>query len=340
MDIRFHPISIYWLHLIWLAPALGLLYLYGFHRKRQALQLFARSELLSHLVASVDRGRQIWRIGLVLAGLALIAVSLARPQWGSEVEAIQRRGIDLVVLLDLSKSMLAEDVLPNRLERAKADLRELLDALRGDRVGLVAFAGRSEIRCPLTFDYGFFRHILDELAIGSVALGGTDISGAIHKGLDCFQDDYPNYKALLLITDGEDHESFVKDAVERARKGNVRIYSIGIGDSSEGRRIPIADENGQRRYLQDSSGQEVWSKMNPAILQEAALATGGAYVPAGTSAVDLIKIYQDHIGALEKKELEGYKEARYKDRYQGFLALGLALLALEPLVSTRKKSQP
>jgi Ca-activated chloride channel family protein len=232
--------------------------------------------------------------------------------------------------------MSAADFQVSRLERAKADLLDLVGALRGDRIGLVAFAGRAEVRCPLTFDYGFFRHILGELEIGSVSLGGTSIAQAIHKGLETFQDEYPNHKALLLITDGEDHEEFVKEAIDRARQKNVRIFAVGVGDWKEGRRIPIVDENGVTRYLQDASGKEVWTKLNPRLLQLAASETGGAYVGTGTGGFDMVELYKNYIDTMEKTDLGGYKEEKYKDRFQWFLGLGLFLLALEPLVSTRR----
>ena len=177
---------------------------------------------------------------------------------------------------------------------------------------------------------------MDELTIGSLALGGTNIAEAIHKGLDCYQDDFPNYKAMLLITDGEDHEAFVKEATKRAKSRNVKIFTVGIGDQGEGRRIPVTDASGNRRFLQDADGNEIWSKMNPAVLQDAAFTTGGAYIPVGVGTTNLATIYRERIGSLEQKELEGLKEARYKDRYQWFLGLGLFLLMLEPLISTRK----
>ncbi len=334
--MRFDTDNAQWIHLVWLAPVLGLLFVYGFYRRRHALELFAKSEMLGHLVSSVDRGRQVWRAALVVVAVIAIAVSVARPQWGSEIEEIQRKGIDIIVLLDLSKSMLARDAQMSRLERAKLDVEELLGAVHGDRLGLVAFAGRAEIRCPLTFDKGFFRHVLFDLDIGSVGLGGTNIADAIHKGLDCFQDEYPNYKAILLITDGEDHEAFVKEAVERARKRNVRIFSVGIGDSDEAHRVPIKDEQGNIKYLQNSKGEIVFSKMNPATLQLAANETGGAYASIGSGGFNMVDFYQKFIATLEEKELEGHKEERYKDRYQWFLGLGLLLLACEPLLPTRK----
>lgn len=338
MDIRFHPESLPYLHLIWLAPALGLLYLFSFHRRRRALELFARTELLGRLMASVNRGRQVTRCLLVLGGLGLIAVAIARPQWGTEVQRIERRGLDLVVLLDLSRSMMAEERGLSRLERARSDLKDLLTAIQGDRIGLVAFAGRAQIACPLTFDYGFFHHILDDLEIGSVSLGGTSIAAAIHAGLECFQDEIPNHKAMLLITDGEDHEAFVREAAEAARKRNVVIFAVGIGDSREGRRIPIIDENGNRRYLQGPDGELVWSRLNPVPLQTAVSITGGSYVEATRGSADLVRLYEENIGRIERRELEGQKEDRHRDRYQWFLGLGLLLLALEPLVPTRQES--
>ncbi len=341
---QFHSRSLPWIHLAWLIPALLLIYLYSFYRKRVALNIFASSEVLGHLIPSVSWGRQWAKAALVLGGVLALAVGIARPQWGSDIEEIHRKGIDLVVCLDLSQSMLAEDVPPHRLDWAKADLNELLGGLTGDRIALVAFAGRAEIRSPLTFDYGFFRRILGELKVGSVALGGTAIGLAISKSLECFQDEVKNHKAILLITDGEDHEAYVRDAAEKARDKGVRIFSIGVGDTGEGKRIPITDGQGNQVYLKDKEGKEVWTKMNPRVLLEAAQVTDGGYAPAYLrkegdlrGAVTTVRdIYGKIVEKVRKKELEGAKEERYKDRYQWFLALGWVLLALEPLVRTRR----
>ncbi len=346
-SFQFHARSLPWIHLAWLAPALFLLYLYAFYRKRRALELFASAEVLRHLIPSVSWGRQYAKCALVLAAVLLVALAIARPQWGSDVEEIRRKGIDLVVCLDLSKSMLAEDVPPNRAEWAKADLQELLGGLTGDRIGLVAFAGRAEIRCPLTFDYGFFRRVLSELKIGSIAYAGTAIGDGLHKAIDCFQDTVKNHKAILLITDGEDHEAFVKEAAEKAREKGVRIFAIGIGDTGEGVRIPFIDEAGNRVYLKDTEGKEVWTKMDPRVLLDAAQVTDGGYAPAylkkagdPTGAVTSVReLYARISDKVTKKEIEGAKEARFKDRFQWPLALGWVLLAFEPLLRTRKPAK-
>ncbi len=345
-SFQFHARSLPWIHLAWLAPALFLLYLHAFYRKRRALERFASAEVLRHLTPSVSWRRQYAKCALVLAAVLFAAISIARPQWGSDVEEIRRKGIDLVVCLDLSKSMLAEDVPPNRAEWAKADLQELLGGLTGDRIGLVAFAGRAEIRCPLTFDYGFFRRVLSELKIGSVAFGGTAIGDGLHKSLECFQDTVKNHKAILLITDGEDHEAFVKEAAEKAREKGVRIFAIGIGDTGEGVRIPVIDEAGNRVYLKDTEGKEVWTKMDPRVLLDAAQITDGGYAPAylkkagdPSGAVTSVReLYARISDKVARKELQGAKEARFKDRFQWPLALAWALLALEPLLRTRKPS--
>jgi Ca-activated chloride channel family protein len=179
--------------------------------------------------------------------------------------------------------------------------------------------------------------VLSELEIGSVGLGGTSIGDAIHKGLECFQDEFPNHKAIILITDGEDHAEFVKDAIEKARQRNVLIFPVGLGDSGEGRRIPIEDENGNLKYL-EYNGQQVWTKMNPELLMLAAVETGGTYVGAGTKSINLVDIYNDNISTkVEEKVLEGAKEERFKDRFQWFLGIGLFLLLIEPLFTTRKR---
>jgi Ca-activated chloride channel family protein len=341
-SLRFHPGSLHWLHLSWIALALFLVHLWSFHRKREALRAFAGVEVLRHLTPSVSWGRQYAKCAVVIAGILAVAIGIARPQWGSDVQEIRRKGIDLVVLLDLSKSMLAEDMLPNRLEWAKADLGELVGAFSDDRIGLVAFAGRAEIRCPLTFDYGFFRRILGELRVGSVALGGTAVGDAIRKGLDCYQDTVKNHKAILIITDGEDHESFVREAAEGAEARGVRIFSIGLGQGGDGARIPITDASGNKVFLKDKEGKEVWTKMDPRVLLEAAQITDGGYAEAnvrkeGGEVAGVRDIYAKILDKVSKKDLEAAKEERFHDRYQWFLALGFILFSVEPFIRTRRR---
>lgn len=323
------------LHLLWVVVALAGVYLYGFAQKRRALQRFATANLFAQLMPTVSGLKQRFKAVLTLAAMALIVFALVGPRWGRYVEEVRRRGIDIMICLDASRSMLAEDIAPNRLERAKMDVRELLRVLPGDRVGLITFGGKPVLKCPLTADYGYYRLMLDEISSDSVPVGGSMIGDAVRKAADSFDDKEKNHKAIVLITDGEDHDSYPGDAARDAfeQKG-IRVFTIGIGDAAEGQRIPI-QQNGRKAYLQ-YEGQEWWSKMNPETLREMGVRGGGAYVPAGTANIDIEGIYRDHIATLEKKEFEERKIVRQRPQFQWFAGLAFLLLVLETMTSERK----
>ncbi len=326
-DLRFDHIP--YLHLLWVVPVLAGIVAFGFAMKDRALRQFASANLLGTLVPGISRKRQIVRAGLVLAATALMIIALVGPRWGTHWEDVQQKGLDMMICLDVSKSMLAGDVKPNRLERAKQDIRDLLSVLPGDRVGLIAFAGKSVLKCPLTIDYGFYRLVLDDIGTGSAPLGGTNLGDAIRMAAESFDDRIKNYKTIVVISDGEDQESYPIEAAQKAyREKGIRIFSIGLGDSSEGSRIPAA---GGDYVMHD--GKQVWSKMNPECLQQIALAGGGAYVPAGTQNIELDRIYTEKIAPLEKREFEARKVQRYYPRYQLFAAAALALLLAESAMS-------
>ena len=334
--LRFGELA--WAHAFWLLPALALLFVFSFWRKRRALRVFAASELLSHLVPTASPGRQYVRAGLVLCGTALLAICLMRPQWGRQEIDLAERGIDIMVLLDVSRSMLAQDVVPNRLERAKTDILDLLNALQGDRIGLIAFAGAAQTLCPLTFDYGFFRSLLADVGIGTVALGGTAIGDAIRKAVEAFQDEVRNYKAIILITDGEDHDTFPEKAAEKAAEKGIRIFTVGLGAEAPSP-IPITDESGKTAFVTDEDGNAVKTRMDASMLARIATATGGSFFPVGTSAFDIEEYYAKKIAAaVPERELAEKREEHYVDRYQIFLALALAFLLIEPFVRTRRKT--
>jgi Ca-activated chloride channel family protein len=231
--------------------------------------------------------------------------------------------------------MLAEDVVPNRLARAKQDVVDLLRVLPGDRVGLVTFAGTATLSCPLTTDYGFFRLALEEVGTHSTARGGSLIGDAIRKAVDCFDDRLKKYKAIILITDGDDHESLpVEAARDACQNHGIKIYTIGIGDADEGRRVPV-EQDGQKVYLQ-YEGQEVWSKMNPGLLATLAREGDGAYVPAGTANIDLDQIYKRHIAPQERREFGEERVKRYRHQFQWFVAAALVFLLVESFLSERR----
>jgi len=227
--------------------------------------------------------------------------------------------------------MLAEDVAPNRLDRAKADILDLLKKLEGDRVGLIAFAGAPVELVPLTTDQGFFRMVLDDVDPDSAPRGGSLIGDAIRKAMESMEERRDRDQVIVLITDGEDHDSFPAEAAKQAAERNIRIITVGLGDTGEGARIPRRNEDGSLTFVKHD-GQEVWSKMDERLLKEMALTTSGAYVPAQTRAYDLGSIYDEHLSKLTRGEIQAEKRKRYREQFQLFGGIGLALLLIEMLI--------
>ncbi|MBN1764413.1 MAG: VWA domain-containing protein [Sedimentisphaerales bacterium] len=326
------------LWLLWLVPVLAGLYAWSFYRKRQVLRQFATHEMLRRINVNVSVKRQIAKAALMLTAVLVLIIALTQPGWNPRPEKIQRKGRDIVVILDVSKSMLAEDLYPNRLERAKLEISELLDVLEGDRVGIIAFAGSSVLKCPLTGDYGFIRLALSEIDTNSVSKGGTMIGDAIRMATeDVFDKKERDFKDIILITDGEDHGSFPDKAAEKAAQEGIRIFAIGLGDENEGKRIPITGANGQKTFLK-YNGREIWSKLDADALRKIVFATpGGKYINWGTGAFSLQKFYLDVIAASGRKELESTTALRYDEKFQIFIALAIGLLVIEAWISERKK---
>jgi len=246
-----------------------------------------------------------------------------------------------VVALDVSKSMLADDVVPNRLTNAKNALRLLTAELRqepGHRLALVAFAGTASIKVPLTLDYAYFDRTLETLGPETVSRGGTQLGTAVRTCLDAFDDKLRNYKDIVLITDGEDHESYPLEAAKEAKKRGVILYTVGLGDKEQGQRIPVdRGTAGSPRTFLTHENEIVWTKLNDTVLREMASITGGAYVPAGTRDWRLDTIFREKIAKREARETQQRKHRRYVNRYQWFLGAALLLLLCEGLVRERRE---
>ena len=320
--------------LLWLIPGLIFFYIYAFIQKEKALKAFCGNALFSKLVPSVQKGRQKLKVILLLVGIVFLIISLVRPKWGFHWEDIKRTGIDIVVAVDVSKSMLAEDVSPNRLERAKREVYDLCQMLEGDRIGLIAFAGTSFVQCPLTLDYAAFRMFLDYLDSDLIPTPGTAIASAIRKATESFSRKERKAKALIIITDGEDHGSKPVEAAKEAKKEGVKIFTIGIGKEG-GMPLPLADGSGG--FLKNRKGDVVLSKLDEKTLQKIALETGGSYVRSVTGDMDLDKIYKSAIkGTMESKELKSTRQKRWEERFQWFIFLALIFLNFEFFIREKK----
>lgn len=333
MDVRFNNLPA--LHWLWFVAAAAALLIIAGILNRKALARFATTNLLPRLTVHSSPAKRMVRAVLLIFTMVLIVAALIDPRWGVTYRPVQQRGADILILLDVSKSMLAEDARPNRLERAKQYIRDLVSQLAGDRVGLITFAGIPSVRCPLTVDYGAFLLALDLVDAQDAPRGGSLLGDAFRLCSESFTDEAQDYKAVILFTDGEDHGSYPQEAAQRLHaKYNTPIITVGIGDSEEGARIPI-NVNGQRVYL-TYQNQEVWSKMDPALLRELALATNGAYVPAGTGYTDMAAIYRQRIEPLARRDIDAVSSTYHHAQYQWFAGAALLLLIIEMVIGDRK----
>ncbi len=311
------------LFLIWTLPVFLLVYWYGRRKRRRVLSDFARQDTLAHLVPAGVSLRRRLRAALVLAAAVLLVLAMAGPQYGYQWEKVERRGVDLVIALDCSRSMLAQDLPPTRLQRAKREIIDLLAMLQGDRAGLVAFSGTAFLQCPLTLDYAAFDIFLNALNPDYLPVGGTDLSAALKTALTAFDPQSAADKAIILITDGENTGRDDPEAAAReAAKTGVKLFCIGVG-ATEGVPIPSA----QGGFQKDEAGNIILSRLDEPQLTRMAAATGGAYVRSVAGDMDLDLIYRDQIRAkMENATLQSGRRQVWADRFQWPLSLAVALL--------------
>jgi Ca-activated chloride channel family protein len=323
------------LHLFWLIPALtAFIYI----TDRRAKKALSRISALSDRLSTTAWSMRSFKAVLFLAALFFIVIAASRPAWNPRPIMVHQEGRDVVFVVDVSRSMLARDLVPNRLERAKLAIYDALEVLEGDRVAVVAFAGKAAVVCPLTRDYGFFKWAIESLSPASVDSGGTLIGDAIRKvSNDVFDPLEKRYKDIILITDGEDQESFPVEAGAIAGLKGVRIIAIGLGDETGGSRIPVPDSSGNITFLKEN-GYEVWTRLRPDILREIALATpGGKYLHASTGVFDLGEIYLELIRSREGRDLGQVEIIRFREQFQFFLLAVLALLLIEAFLGDEKR---
>lgn len=331
MDIQFGNLTqLAWL---WLPATAAGVILFAAEARRRARRRFATANLIDRAIPASSKVRRAVSALLLLGSMALMAITLIDVRWGKVEREIPQKGIEVVFVLDVSRSMLAEDAAPNRLARAKQQIKDMVDEMAGDRVGLVVFAGESRQQIPLTTHYGDFKRMLDEVGPHNVRRGGSRLGEAIETASKSFLTKLNAHKAIVVFTDGEDQES---DPVAVARQAHeetgVRIFTVGLGDMEKGSRIPVAEGRGQG-YLQHD-GEQVWSKLNGDVLRQVAMETDGAYVPAGIKQVDMADVYHRFVASVEQVEFDAAQVSQYEARYQWLLGPALLLLVGEILIST------
>lgn len=326
-------------HLLWLwllvVPAMVLFFWWAWQTRQRLISQFVQSRLLANLTVGVSAQRQKMRMGLLVLAGALLVLVLARPQWGFTWEEAKQRGLDVVVAIDTSRSMLASDVHPNRLARAKLAAIDLKKLARTDRVGLVAFAGTAFLQCPLSFDDEVFRQSLNALDATIIPQGGTALAEAIQAAAAAFKEKNDNHKILVLFSDGEDHDGNAVEAARAAAKEGLRIFTIGIG-TANGELLRVTDEKGRSDYVRDGQGNVVKSRLNEQLLQDIAKAGNGFYMfLTGANAIELL--YERGLAPLPKAERSAQRVQHFHERYQWFLGLVIVLLLLEMFLPERKQ---
>ncbi len=326
--------DVLWAYL--LVPTLVLFFWYVLKLKRRAIERFGELELMHRLSFTVSKKAQRWKMVLVVVSVALLVTALARPQFGTRVETVRREGQDIVVALDLSASMLAEDIVPNRLEKAKHAVGTLIGGLEGDRIGLVAFAGVAFVQSPLTVDYGAATLFLNAMSPALMPVQGTNLAEALRVSVEAFEAGEQQHRILIVITDGEDHEGEIDAAVESAIEAGIRIYTVGVG-STDG--VPIPEFDNQRRrsgYKRDENGEVVTTRLDEATLEAVAYETGGRYLRATPGENELDRLAEE-IAEMAGREFEARQLTQYEEQYQIFLGFALLLLLAEAFIPERRR---
>lgn len=320
---------------IFVALGLILFHVWAFRMRKKAWDKFAQKGLLPELLAQVNFGKQRIKAILLILGLLFCFFALLRPQWGFKWQELKRKGLDIIIALDTSKSMLADDIKPNRLERAKLAIGDWTQNLKGDRIGLIAFAGSAFLGCPLTIDYGGFLLSLENIDVYTIPRGGTSISSAIKEAMRSYPAGEAKFKVLIIITDGEDHEGGPLRLAEEAKKEGIIICCIGIG-TKEGELVFLEQEDGRKEFLKDNEGNAVKSRLNEEVLQKIALAAGGTYIRSTNTDFGLDLLYHGRLSKMEKREFEGKMNKLYDERFQIPLVIGFILILLEIIISDRR----
>lgn len=311
-----------------------LLFVFYMLWRRKVLKQFSSKQALNQLMPFRGKARHYVKFILLFLAFSSLVIAWANPQIGTKKEKIKRKGVDVIIALDVSKSMLAEDIKPNRIEQARQFISRLINELKSDRIGLIIFAGNAYLQMPITTDHAAARLFLKSITTDLVPTQGTAIGDAVRLAIESFEGDEKKYKTLVILSDGENHQGEALDAIEEASEFGIVVHTVGIG-SQKGAPIPIYRNNVQTDFLRDKGGNIVLSKLDENMLRQIAVKGNGEYMnlAAGREAVSAIK---EEISSMEKREFDESVFTDYEDQFQYFLAFGIALLIIEILIAERK----
>ena len=315
-------------------PVIVLLYLMVIFWQKRTQRKFADKELLDKLSPNRSTGKQVMKIILLCLAIASFVIALVNPQFGTKLETVKREGVDVVFAIDVSKSMLAEDIAPNRLEKSKQLVTQIINNLASDRVGIIAYAGSAFPQLPITTDYAAAKMFLQNMNTDMLSSQGTAIKEAIEMSKTYFNDDEQTNRVLFLISDGEDHEGNIEEIAEEAARQGIRIVTIGVG-TSKGGPIPIKRNGVIQNYKKDNQGETVITRLEEETLKEIASAANGRYVD-GRVTSQVVEEVTEILQNMDKKEFESQQIAEYKSQFQWFLGLGLLFLLLDVLLLERQ----
>lgn len=334
MDSIFRLEHFEYLYGLALIPVFVLLYFYYRYKRKKLLNLYGDYSLVNKLIPEVSKYKPWVKFSLMMIALLLIIIGISNPQIGSKVEEVKREGVDIIIALDVSNSMMSEDIKPSRLERAKQLVLRLVDKLQNDRIGIVTFAGDAFLQLPLTSDFSSAKLLINTVDTETIPTQGTAIGKAIETAVSSYPDTENKYKALIIITDGENHEDDAVNAAKEATKKGIIIHTIGMG-SQQGSPIPIYNNGSLSGFMKDDQGNTVISKLDITTLEQIAASGNGRFFLSASSDPDLAQLITD-ISKMDKKEYSSQMFTDYESRFQYFLAAALVFLLIEFLLSEQK----
>jgi Ca-activated chloride channel family protein len=317
-----------------LIPLMIFIFLLVLKWRRKSLNKIAEAGLQSIVLPQLSKSKVVWRFIFWCLAMAFLVIAIANPQFGTKLEEAKREGIDIMIALDVSNSMKAQDLAPNRLENAKQSIGRLINNLNEDRIGIIVFAGQSYVQLPITTDYSSAKLFLESISCDMIPTQGTAIGAAIDLAVESFDPKSPAAKAIIVITDGENHEDDAVKSAETAAEKGMTVHTIGMG-SEAGVPLPLVSNGNIVGYRKDNEGNTVVSKLNTALLKEIAAAGKGIFVQAGRSQ-SALSVVKDELNKMEKKEYASKRYTDYEGRFQFFLAAAIFLLISESLLSERK----